>query len=193
MTPRKPDCSLFVMSRRSGCDELSHRVAVGRALGWTLERIAESTERSVSTIHGRTSDPEVVQLEALTRTMLAQSEAKSVEKAVKTAKERMAFIFDASFRQTELLLQKAEAKGDELTIDQLMEIHKNITVWATKYELSEAPKRMQVEGSHTHTHVHTLSLAEAENVIATRRQLTSVQERPLIAGETNVIDAEAVA
>ncbi len=170
------------------------RAAVARGLGFSHAKVAEFSCVSESTVKRWQSTPEydslvsvVAECNAIFRSTATQE---TLADATKSAAERVASLFDRAFKLTEKLIAKAEQDGDSATIEDLMEIHKNITVWAAKHVVSEAPKRMQIESTNKHEHVHVFSLAEAENLLATKNELARVQPKALIA-EAIVIDTVA--
>ena len=68
-----------------------------------------------------------------------------------------------------------------------MEIHNKITVWASKYAASEAPKRVQFDGSVQHAHIHVVGFAEARHMLDTAREIDSAIGQRLIEGDADVI------
>lgn len=130
-------------------------------LGLTWEEAADQLGVSRNTLYNR-SAKNPTQFEAIRSKVaaaVATRDAKTLSQAtgktadmVATAHDRISGIFDKSFRLTERLIQKAEAEGDDVSLDRLMEIHKNITVWSSKFIVSEAPKRLQMEGNVEHSH-----------------------------------------
>lgn len=68
------------------------------------------------------------------------------------AEDRIKSLFDRAFRLTEKAITKAEQLGDELTLKELIQIHREFTVWSASFAASEAPKRLQVSGEIEHKH-----------------------------------------
>jgi hypothetical protein len=78
------------------------------------------------------------------------------------AVEQIRSVFERSIALTNGLIDRVmeaqqvrcESCGQgEVSIDQLIEIHKSLTTWAAKFTASEAPKRLKLEGGTTTTHV----------------------------------------
>lgn len=104
----------------------------------------------------------------------------SVAEVVEEAQTRIKRMFDRSFLLSEKLLERAEELGDEASIEQLMEIHKNMTMWAAKFAASEAPKRLKVEGGATIEHIHVMSFAEARNAITAKAEIERIYPKGLL-------------
>lgn len=120
----------------------------------------------------------------------ASRAAKSVTLVTEKAETRIKNIFDRSFRITEKLIDKAEKLGDNITVKEAMAIHENITVWASKFVASEAPKRF--DGTMTHTEVHRLddeTIDRLDSFMSKHARLFEAQV-PAIKGD--VIDAQLV-
>lgn len=179
------------IDRRKGLEDDRLKVAIAYGLGFTNPEAAEFGGVSESTAkRWKTDDLTrwVSNAVAAGLSIYKSRQVKNaVDEAVESAEDRIGRLFDRSLRFAERILQKAESKGDEIEIEEAKYIYENIAKWAAKYKVSEAPKRMEFEGKQTHTHVHVLSLAEAGNIWERRKQIESVG-RPLIAGESNVID-----
>lgn len=165
-------------------DDTDLKIGFGRALGISLEKLSEICGVAVSTISRRVQEIRVQRAESIGRMMVAQQGAKIAEDVARSASERMKGVFDKSFQLTERLIKKAESMGDDISLETLMDIHKNLTVWATRYTLSEAPKRIQMSGGQIHAHVFIGSLKEAENIIRTRDMLGAAA--PAIEGAIDV-------
>jgi hypothetical protein len=87
------------------------------------------------------------------RSFAAAAYAKRLSRVVQKAEakassaERVKKILDRALSQTERLLRLTEDTPDaEMTFKQLMDMHKSITVWSARYDISEAPRRVTVEG-----------------------------------------------
>lgn len=133
--------------RTSFCDDLTHEIGIARGLGFTIERAAEVCGASESTVKRRLAEPSTIQIEALTKKLLALSEQKIAEVAFEDAKSRISRILAKSLGASERLVDEALASGD---FTQLLTAHK-VGEWAARFEVSEAPKRLKVEQSHEHS------------------------------------------
>lgn len=167
------------------------KIIAGLAIGLTIEKIADLAEISVSTVKRRKSATEIARGEAIMRGLIAQGETKTLEKVARDANERMTDVFDRAFALSEKLLNKAEALGDGATVEQLADIHKNFTMWAAKYKLSEAPKRLRHEGSVSHLHGVIQLTAEDKATLMGALRVTQAANKGLIAGADDVIDVDA--
>ncbi len=170
------------------------RAAIGLGMGFTNDEAAKFAGKSVDVVKRYKTDPPVQKVIAHVEAAVAIQRSKSIGEAVagasEAAEDRIKRLFDRTFKLTERLVKQAEDAGDALTLAELMDIHKNITVWASKFAASEAPKRFDVNSKSTQLHVHVLSLSEAGNLLRTRQELQSLQPKALIA-EANVIDVVA--
>lgn len=163
---------------------LSIKCAIARGVGLTLQQTADVTQTSMSSVQRYLRDDICPEIEAFTRGAAAMNHTIAVEGVQKSATDRMEWVFDNSFKLTERLIKRALDKGDEATAEELMEIHKNITVWAAKYRMSEAPRRLQIDATHAHEHKHVVTLSEAKNILETRELIA--QNSPLLEA---VVDA----
>ncbi len=184
---------MTISKRRTDLGDDRLKVAIAFGFGSTDAEAAAFAEKSIASAKRWKTDPEVRQVTEAVAAYLSIYKSKQVKDAVSDAVEsaeaRIKRMFDRSLKLTERVLAKAEEQGDSVSLDEAKYIHENIAKWAAKFVASEAPKRMQVEGSHTHTHVAVLSLPEVENIVKTRSLVAKPQA--LIAGEANVIDVDA--
>lgn len=188
------------IKRRNDLGDDRLRVAIGYGFDFTNEKTAEFAGVSESTAKRWKQDPDILAIVGHVAAARALSGAfgvdASVGKLAERAEDRIKAVFDRSLRLTERLLQQAEMASEqpgEGVLPLLMEIHKNITVWAGKFAASEAPKRVEMKGSIDHAHIHaTIPLADAENIFEARRAIKSVEGQALIAGSTAVTEAELV-
>lgn len=132
------------------------KFAVLDGLGFTVEKASERIGVTRQTHYNDVGvDPEFFRdLSSFVSTLKDEVIATEISRrqtALK-AEDRIKAVFDRSFRITERLIDKAEEMGDEITVEQAMEIHKNITMWAAKFAASEAPKRVEVKGAFDHKH-----------------------------------------
>lgn len=182
---------MSIDGRRKDLDD--DRLKTGIAFGFNAsqEDTAEFAGKSLSTVKRWKTDPEIIRVSeavAAYKSIDASKRVKNaVTEAVGNAEDRIRRIFDRATRLTERAVERVEALGDNATIEELMEMHKQITVWASKYAASEAPKRISVEGTMEHTFKAAISLADAENLLIARKQLHNIGPK-LIAGESDVID-----
>lgn len=178
---------MTIDKRRKDLDDDRLRAAVAFGFDLTAEKTAEFAGVSLSSVKRWKTDPEITAVTETVRACHSIARSRDLESAATDAltdnAERMKRVLDRALRQTERALTAIENEENP-DFQQLLAVHQNMTMWATKFFVSEAPKRLQMEGSHTHTHVHVISLAEAANHHETK-QLVS---RPLIAGAANVID-----
>lgn len=185
---------MTISRRRTDLSDDRLKAAIAYGFDATNEEAASFAQVSDSSVKRWKTDPEIKQISEAVAAFKSIYESKrlkdAVTDAVESAEERIKRLFDRSLRLSEKALQKAEAEGDEITYEKLVQIHENFTKWASKYAASEAPKRMQFEGSVQHSHVHVIGLSEARNVLETARIIDSAVGRPLIAGESNVIDVQ---
>jgi len=124
------------------------------------------------------------------KTLEATRQSKNVTLVAEKAELRIKRMFDRAFAITERLIKKAEDLGDKITIEQAMEIHSKITVWASKFTASEAPKRS--DQTTTHTEIHKMddsTIDRLERFLSKNSRLFGPQ-MPEIKGE--VIDAQLV-
>lgn len=168
------------------------RAAIALGLGFTNEEAAKFAGKSIDVVKRYKTDPPVQTVIAHVEAAVAIGRSKSIGEAVSDASEaaedRIKRLFDRTFKLTERLVQKAEELGEDATAADLMDIHKNITMWASKFAASEAPKRFDVNSKSTQLHVHVFSLAEAGNLLATKKELASLQPKALIAEATVIRD-----
>jgi hypothetical protein len=180
---------MTISRRKTELSDDRIKVAIAYGFDSTNEEAAAFGDVSPSTSKRWKTDPEIRQISEAVGAYLSIYKSKQVKDAVgdavQSAEERIKALFTRSLRLTERVLQKAEEQGDAVSLDEAKYIHENIAKWAAKFAASEAPKRMQVEGSHTHTHVAVLSLPEVENIVKTRQ----IVSRPAITGD--VIDVDA--
>lgn len=169
-------------SPESSFSDLDIKIGVARALGLSNEKTAEVADCSISTVKRRIVEPDIKRLEALARTILTLADANKASAVVATAQERVSALFDRAFLITERLIQKAEDLGDLITLEQAMDIHKNLTVWAGKHVVSEAPKRLEVDQKHevTHRMVPSTIFAALENVMREQRALPEAIEAEIV-------------
>lgn len=156
-------------------DDAELKLGIARGLDLTVEKSAEAASISLSTANRWIVDDKIKRLISITRTAAAGRAEKVATDVVRTAQQRMMWVFDEAFKLTEKLIEKAKEKGDKLTSEELMEIHKNITVWAAKYNVSEAPKRLESYNQNTHVHAHVIGFADAANILATRQMIAGAQ------------------
>jgi hypothetical protein len=119
-----------------------------------VEKAAEHVGIAPNTVraHLDTNRQYIFTVKSEVEAILAVSAARKVEEIVKPAEDRIKSFFDRSFRLSEKALQRAEEMGDDIDPKLLVAIHKDFTVWASKFAASEAPKRLQMEGSVQHDH-----------------------------------------
>lgn len=135
-------------------DESHALILVGIAAGLTHEQIGEAlglTRQTIGLTIAKT-DTWFKRLIPQAKAIAARRVQATVEKELISAEARLKRLFDRSFCITEKVLDKAEAAGDNITIQEAMDIHKSITQWAAKFAASEAPKRLSVEGTVNHDH-----------------------------------------
>lgn len=170
------------MGRVSLDKDVDWKIAVCLGLGMSQEKCAEHLGITRQTIFNHTKkDPEFFQSAVATvKAIRDLTQTANISSAALAAEDRIKSFFDRSFRLSEQLLTEAEQNGADPA--QLMEIHKNFTMWAAKFAASEAPKRMKFEGSIEHEH----KLIDA-TVIA---RLEAVMREQKLLPET--IDAEVV-
>lgn len=157
-------------------DDKELKLGIARGLDLTVEKSAEAAEVSMSTANRWILDDKIKRLISITRTVAAGRAEKVATDVVRTAQQRMMWVFDEAFKLTEKLIEKAKEKDDKLTTEELMDIHKNITVWAAKYNVSEAPKRLESYNQNTHVHAHVIGFADAAHILETRRIIAAAQQ-----------------
>lgn len=91
-------------------------------------------------------------VKAEVETLLAVQTSKTVVEVKARAEDRVKNVFGRALTLTEKAIKKAEDKGDDITLEELMDIHNKITVWSSKFIVSEAPKHLKVGGEVIHTH-----------------------------------------
>jgi hypothetical protein len=137
-------------------DDLDIKFGICSGVGLTVEATAELCDVSRTTFYEHTKK----NLAAFDRWRRfgEQLKLKAIEPAVKKAEvastneERMSAVFLRGLSLSEKLLQKIEDKGEEATIEELRDIHKQFTRWAAPWAASQAPKRVQIEGEVVHAH-----------------------------------------
>lgn len=182
---------MTVSRRRADLDDDRLKAAVAFGFGLTNEKTAEFAGVSVSTIKRWKDDPEIKRvgsvIDACQTVAKSLAIKDSVSDVVSSAEDRIKAVFDRSLKLTERAIKNAEDAGNDLSLAELMEIHNKITIWASKYAASEAPKRMQYEGSVQHAHVHVVGFAEARRMLETAKEIDSAIGQHLIAGDAEVI------
>lgn len=185
---------MTIDKRRKDLDDDRLKIGIAFGFGFSNPEAGSFAEVSESTAKRVKTNPEIVRVTEAVASALSIYKSKqlknAVTEAVGSAEDRIKRLFDRSLRLSERALERAEEQGDQISYEQLVEIHETFTKWASKYTVSEAPKRMEFEGKQTTTHVHVLSLAEAGNIWERRKQIQS--GRSLVEGEPNVIDVNPV-
>jgi DNA-binding CsgD family transcriptional regulator len=176
------------MTRKIGESEQDRQIGICLGSGMSPERAATHLGVAANTVrnHIATNGDYILKVKSETETILAVNAAKKVADVVGTAEERIKGLFDKAFRLTERAIQKAEDKGDDIELSELMEIHNRITVWASKFAASEAPKRLEVNGSVEQ--VHTLSGDVVDRLTAFMQK----HQNLLPASRPEVLDAVVV-
>jgi hypothetical protein len=126
---------------------------------------------------------DAIQLESLVRTCVAQSDQKVAEAAFEDAKGRITRILAKALGASEALVDRAIESQD---FSQLRDAH-NVGMWAAKFEVSEAPKRLQVEQTHT----HQMSEELIERLKGLDR-LIPQYDRLLLSAPKDVIDVDPI-
>lgn len=157
-------------------DDKELKLGIARGLDLTVEKAAELAEVSMSTANRWILDDKIKRLISITRTVCAQRTEKVTAEVANDARTRMSKIFDSALTKTEQLLRKMDEKGDNATVEELMEVHKYITMSAAKYQLSEAPKRIKIDEEHRHLHAHVVRFADVESMIRTRQMIAGAQQ-----------------
>lgn len=175
-----------------GDDLQLERFAICRGLGLTVEETVSACGLSSNQTYYNRTAKDAARFDALRTFTEARAEqivAKRVGKISTSVsnEERIGQLFGRALALSERLLSKAEEKGDDITLDELSEIHKTFTQWAAKYAASEAPKRIQVGGQVEHVHV----LAD-ETVDRLTKSLEKAERFGLLPPAT-VVEAEIVA
>lgn len=102
--------------------------------------------------------------------------------ASEKAEDRIKTLFGRAFAITEKVIEKAEALGDNITIDAAMEIHQKITVWAARFTAQEAAKVVKVSGGVLHGHV----MLQDDTVSALGSLMQHMGTIPSIAGAVEI-------
>lgn len=134
----------------------------------------EFYERAVADVQAALA---VVKAEAITDVTGA------IEKRADAREAKIKAVFDRAIRLTERAIDLAE-NDPNLSMTKLLEMHTTITVWASKFSATEAPKRLQMEGGATIRHEHYIprEVFDALDVV--------MREQRLIAADA--IEAEVV-
>ena len=180
----------MVEAGKSSFSDRDLKIAACLALDFTVERTADVVESSISTVKRTKGDSNVARVEAIFRTVLAQSEAKQAESASKSASERISTIVDDGLAVVERAVARAKAKGDEIELREVLAVKKAVTDFL-EYQMSKAPKRVQVDGSHTHTNIHAVLSAEDVKTLMESVRITQAATKGLIGGDADVIDVDA--
>jgi hypothetical protein len=159
-------------------DEKRLRIGVALGMGNTPHNVGELAGITDRTVDHWKKDPEVQWVQQIVAEIHSCSRAAMVQREAISASERIKWVFDRSFAITERAIDRVEALGDEAKHADLMEIHKSITMWAAKFVVSEAPKRLEVDSKSEVTYQHVVSLSEANNMLARREEVFRV--RPAI-------------
>lgn len=171
------------MAKKADLTDSDWQIAIGYASGMTQEAIAEHLGVSSETIRLRKQDPERHQLDrrtALAEAILARQWAKKLAREGESAEERLKGFFDRSFRVSEALLRKIEAQGDGAEVADLMEVHKNFTMWAAKFAASEKPKHVKTEIAGEVTHTHVIDFDEALRIHQTEKEIAQLRVTPAL-------------
>lgn len=137
-----------------GISEFDWRSAICLGLGMSQEATGEYMNCARQTIanHITKNTKFFDQIVLEVQTLRAKNTTKAELATAVGAQERIKAVFDRALTITERLIEKAESLGDDLTLAEAMDIHKNLTQWAAKFVASEAPKRLQVESEHVEVH-----------------------------------------
>lgn len=107
------------------------------------------------------------------------------EDSAMAAEVRIAEIHLRALKITEKLVERAEGKGDNISLKEAWKIHDSITKWSAQFAASQAPKRVQLLGEVKHTHI----LAD-ETIDRMTRFADKYESRGLLPGQ--VVEAEVV-
>ena len=143
-------------------EELEEKVlplAITAGAGMPIETLTAHCGVATQTYYNRLEDPDAKTYFDHWKAFTAAAVEKEVERRVRKIESaqsneaKIGAIFTRALALTEKALEKAEKLGDEATLDGLVEIHSKITVWASKFAASEAPKRVEIGGKVQHVHV----------------------------------------
>ena len=171
---------------------LDWRIAICLGLDMTQQETAEAVGVSRATVysHLATNTRFFDYATACVRTINAMRVSKSVTQVTDRAEMRIKKLFDRAFIVTERLVAKAEKMGDEITWEKAMEFHKALTIWASKFSASEAPKRLDLTSTHTDVlKIDDETFERLNSFMATHSRLLP-QPNQQITGE--VVDAEVI-
>ena len=164
------------------------KAAVARGMGLTLAKAADFAGVTPTSLDLWQKLPEFTRVVTIVSACKALDLAGVIQKANLTAETRIRGVFERSLIMTERAIQKVEDLGDEATLATLMDMHAKVTVWASKFAASEAPKRLEVDSQTQVTHRHVLSLPDAMHLMARRGEVSAARApTALIEG---VIDVE---
>ncbi len=165
-------------------DETDWQLAVCLGLGMSQLKSAEYvgiTDRTL--LRHKANSPEFfdrnvafvrgVKENALTNIVAARSEQ---------AEDRIKGLFNRAFKLTEKAIERAEKDQDDLTLAELIKIHKEFTVWSASFAASQAPKRVEVKGEveHTHSLVPASVFAAIQGVMREQKLLPEAIEAQVV-------------
>jgi hypothetical protein len=177
------------LTLRAGENEFDRKLGIALGTGMSVEAAATFLDCSPGTVRNHLDSINrayIMGIKAETEAALAVTASKKVTDVLKPAEERIKSFFDRSFRLSEKALERAEAMGEEIDLRALMAIHKDFTTWSAKFSASEAPKRLEVNGSVEQ--VHTLSGDVVDRLTAFMQK----HQNLLPASRPEVLDAVVV-
>lgn len=179
-----------------GLTDASMKVAVAKGLGGGHADAAQFAGCSIPSVASILQEPQELAFSELMQAVAAYksiSESKEISKSVnniiKSAKEEVKDLLYRSITVSKRLLTKME-QDDDPSFSDMMQIHQNFTLALSKFEVSEAPKRVQMEGKMTHEYKTVISLEAAESLFKARQSLHVVDVKR-IEGATDVLIPDA--
>lgn len=178
-------------------ERLDEKLAICVGLGMTSQEAADFCGVSRQTYYNRCEALPFAEIRAFTQAAAEKTLALRIAatKSAQTAEEKIVSRLDSALQITDKViaaLTADDAKGrceecgrlEPAMLKELMAGQKAITQWVSKFAASEAPKRLQVEGTVVHQHEVCDELVQRlEAVIA---------KETLMLGAADAIEAEVV-
>jgi hypothetical protein len=137
-------------------DDSDIKMAVLVGLGASIEDAADFVNLGRQTYYNRSSNHPALYSQWIDFGKAAASRilAKHIVRAEKAAsnEEKLISRYDKALAVMDKAIQKVETLGDEATLKELLEATRTITHFTAKFAASEAPKRLEVNGSVEHNY-----------------------------------------
>lgn len=182
-------------------DDLEIRLGIAVALGLTIAEACDLCDVTSGTYYKRTENsPDFEKYRAFTVLASQKSFAKQVAKVAtaQTAEEKIVSRLDGSLKITDKIIKHLTEDEDygrcaeckriaPDIIKELLAGQKAITQWIGKYAASEAPKRLQINGTVTHEHV-AIQDSTVDAIAAFQSHLQRLPLPPADVIEAQIVD-----